>query len=207
MQLILQKSLREVEWKGEVLPCSVGKNGIGTKNQEGDQLTPRGIWRLESVLYRQDRVELPPSILPCFPILPKIGWSDDPKDPFYNQIVPLPSPFSHEELNRSDSIYDLLIVTSFNRFPIVPGRGSAIFIHIARENEQGFQPTAGCLGLRSDSIKRLIQEADLETYWVVPLSEHFGICKFESKIENRKCSNEPNPPGITTHKYQSNTLD
>ncbi len=134
---------------GRRFPCALGRAGIGFKRGEGDDLTPRGIHRLESVLYRRDRLRPPRTPLPLRPIGPADGWSDDPADPAYNALVPWPSRWSAERLRRPDPLYDLVAVTDWNRAPIRPGCGSAIFLHVRRGP---LRPTAGCVAFRREDL-------------------------------------------------------
>ena len=61
-------------------------------------------------------------------------WVDDPADPKYNTLVSVPYSAHGEHMWREDGVYDLLVVIGYNTGPIVPGLGSAIFLHIARPN-------------------------------------------------------------------------
>jgi L,D-peptidoglycan transpeptidase YkuD (ErfK/YbiS/YcfS/YnhG family) len=124
---------------GRVLPCSVGRGGIGRKRAEGDGITPAGVHRIEAVLLRRDRGAGP---VRGRPIGPADGWSDDPADPAYNRMVRRPHRHGHEALRRADRQYDLIAVLDWNRDPVVRGRGSAIFLHCWRKPRH---PTAGCI--------------------------------------------------------------
>jgi L,D-peptidoglycan transpeptidase YkuD (ErfK/YbiS/YcfS/YnhG family) len=130
---------------GRRFPVSVGRGGIGVKRGEGDGVTPRGRLRLEAVLVRADRGA------PGFgaAIGPGLGWSDDPRDPCYNRPVRRPHAFSHEAMRRADRQYDLVAVTDWNRDPVVPGAGSAIFLHVWRRPRH---PTAGCIAFAAGDL-------------------------------------------------------
>ena len=67
--------------------------------------------------------------------------------------IPLPSPTSHERMWRDDHLYDVVVDIGWNRGPIVRGRGSAIFLHLARP---GFTPTEGCVAVDKRVIRRLL---------------------------------------------------
>jgi L,D-peptidoglycan transpeptidase YkuD (ErfK/YbiS/YcfS/YnhG family) len=84
---------------------------------------------------------------------PDDGWVDDRKDPNYNRLVKLPYSASHEEMWMAEGLYDLVVVIGYNTDPVVPGRGSAIFLHVARED---FSPTAGCIAIARDVLVRLL---------------------------------------------------
>jgi L,D-peptidoglycan transpeptidase YkuD (ErfK/YbiS/YcfS/YnhG family) len=96
------------------------------------------------VLYRADRVPPPACAVPIEPLAPDDGWCDDAADAAYNRRVRLPYAGSHEELWRTDALYDLIGVLGWNDTPAERGRGSAIFLHIARPD---FAPTQGCIAL------------------------------------------------------------
>ncbi len=129
-------------FRGRVFPCAVGRSGIGVKRAEGDGITPAGRHRIETVLRRPRYGATIARSLRQRPIRPFDGWSDDPADPAYNGPVRRPHPRSHEALHRPDRLYDLVAVLDWNRAPVVPGRGSAIFLHAWRKPRH---PTAGCI--------------------------------------------------------------
>lgn len=136
-------------FRGRVFPVSIGRGGIGAKRREGDGVTPAGTHRLLAILHRPDRV-------PCAfaaPIGPRDGWSDDPADPAYNRPVRRPHPHSHEILRRADRQYDLLAITDWNADPVVPGAGSAIFLHGWRAPRH---PTAGCIALGPRALRWIL---------------------------------------------------
>ncbi len=121
-----------------------GRAGVAAHKREGDGATPLGVLPLVSVLYRADRVAPPVCAVPRAPIGPHDGWCDDVADAAYNKPVHTPYPASHEALWRADALYDVIGVLGWNLSPIVPGLGSAIFLHVATPD---FAPTAGCVAL------------------------------------------------------------
>ena len=144
---------RWLVYEGRTLRCALGAGGVTTDKREGDKATPVGGFPLRRVLFRPDRVPRPATDLPAAPIAPDDGWCDDPDDPRYNQPVKRPYPASHESLWRDDHVYDVILVLGHNYAPPVPGAGSAIFLHVARD---GFQPTEGCVALRLDDVLALL---------------------------------------------------
>jgi L,D-peptidoglycan transpeptidase YkuD (ErfK/YbiS/YcfS/YnhG family) len=141
-------------------PCTLGKQGIGHKTREGDNLTPIGVWSLDAVYYRPDRVPRPITALPLLPVTPWCGWSDDAGDAAYNQYIVRPTPFSHERLWREDGAYDLVVVIGYNRHPVLAGRGSALFIHCLNPDNR---PTAGCIALERSALQHLVSSLQVET--------------------------------------------
>ncbi|MFS4439472.1 L,D-transpeptidase family protein [Paracoccaceae bacterium GXU_MW_L88] len=129
-------------FSGLRFPCAIGRGGIGEKRGEGDSITPRGVHRLQYVITRPDR-PVPTLPLPVVTSGPQDGWGDDPADPAgYNRPICRPYAASHERLRRADPLYDLVGVMDYNRDPITPGGGSAIFLHVWRRPRY---PTEGCI--------------------------------------------------------------
>jgi L,D-peptidoglycan transpeptidase YkuD (ErfK/YbiS/YcfS/YnhG family) len=135
--------------------AALGRAGIAALKREGDGATPLGRFALREVLYRADRGPRPRTQLPVRAIREHDGWCDDPADRNYNRPVKLPSPRSAEGLRRADHLYDLVLVLGYNDRPRIKGRGSAIFVHLARA---GYTPTDGCIALsRRDLLMLLAQ--------------------------------------------------
>ena len=139
-----------------VIPCALGRSGIVPVKREGDGGSPRGVFRLRGGGYRPDRFRVPPPTrVPLRPTHIRDGWCDDPRDRRYNRPIRLPAPgVSAEALWREDGLYDLVIDLDYNRGPIRPGRGSAIFLHVARP---GYPPTEGCVALGRADLVRLLR--------------------------------------------------
>jgi L,D-peptidoglycan transpeptidase YkuD (ErfK/YbiS/YcfS/YnhG family) len=131
---------------------AIGRCGIGDKRRERDGVTPIGTWPVRRVLYRADKLT-PKTTLPMAPIAPDDGWCDAPDDPAYNTQVKLPCAASHERLWRDDDLYDLVVVLGFNDDPVMPGAGSAIFLHVARPD---FGPTEGCLAFALADLMEIV---------------------------------------------------
>jgi L,D-peptidoglycan transpeptidase YkuD (ErfK/YbiS/YcfS/YnhG family) len=137
--------------------CAIGRGGMKTDKREGDGATPVGSWALRRVMYRADRLlAAPPTALPVDTIGPADGWCDDPNDAAYNLPVALPCSASHERLWRDDHVYDVVVVLGHNDAPPVPGRGSAVFLHVARP---GYLPTEGCVALALPDLLALLARA------------------------------------------------
>jgi L,D-peptidoglycan transpeptidase YkuD (ErfK/YbiS/YcfS/YnhG family) len=135
-------------------PCAVGRSGCRVRKREGDSATPIGRWRLRAVLYRPDRVLRPRTALPVRAIRRADGWCDAPADRNYNRPVRLPYRASAERLWREDALYDIVVVLDHNERPRSRGRGSAIFIHVARS---GYAPTEGCIALARPHLLHLLE--------------------------------------------------
>lgn len=138
--------------------CVLGKGGVlaAHAKAEGDGATPLGSWPLRRVLYRPDREPCPETALPCAPIAPDDGWCDAPNDPAYNTPVQHPYPASAERLWREDHVYDLIVVLGCNDDPPIPGRGSAIFLHLAQPD---WRPTEGCVAINRATMLAVLKAA------------------------------------------------
>lgn len=146
---------------GVTVPCSLGRSGLGRDKHEGDGLTPIGRFPLRKVLYRADRVAAPVTKLPVSVLFADDGWCDDMADKLYNQQIKLPYEPSHEELWRADNLYDLIVVIGYNDAPVVPGLGSAIFLHV-RAPDGG--ATAGCVAIGREYLLGILRALDAGSF-------------------------------------------
>jgi L,D-peptidoglycan transpeptidase YkuD (ErfK/YbiS/YcfS/YnhG family) len=146
------------------IPVALGRSGIRTDKREGDGATPRGRFRLVRLWWRPDRSPRPRSLLPVRPIGPLDGWCEDSADRRYNRPIRLRPGAAGDRLWRDDHLYDLIIEIDHNARPRVAGRGSAVFIHVARD---GFGPTAGCVSLAPAALRRLLNRVGPGTRIVI----------------------------------------
>jgi len=142
------------------VPVVLGRGGIKADKREGDGGTPRGRFRTLRLWWRADRLGHPRTLLPTRRITREVAWSEDPADRNYNRPVTRSANEPGDRLWRSDGLYDLFIEIDHNVRPRVAGRGSAVFIHVARP---GFAPTAGCVALRLEDLRRLSQQIGPKT--------------------------------------------
>jgi L,D-peptidoglycan transpeptidase YkuD (ErfK/YbiS/YcfS/YnhG family) len=156
LQVSLENGQAIARWGTASRRCAIGRGGLGEKGGEGDGITPVGRWTMCRVLYRADRVAAPATALPCQAIVPDDGWCDDPADLAYNRPVRLPYPASHEKMTRDDHLYDVVVVLAHNVDPVVPGAGSAIFLHVAHDD---YGPTEGCVALALADLLELLRAA------------------------------------------------
>lgn len=145
---------------GRRYPCTLGRSGFSAKKREGDGATPIGEFRLIEGYYRADRLPLPATALPMHAITRDMGWCDDPAHPDYNRRVTLPFAASHEELWREDHCYDLFLVIGYNTDAPVPGKGSAIFLHLLHDDGR---PTAGCVAVSREAMLELLPSLTPQT--------------------------------------------
>ena len=157
--IIINKS-GYLKYKNFKFKCALGKSGIGRKRKEGDNITPKGAFSVIKIYYRRDRIKKLSSKFKPIKITKKMGWCDDPKSKKYNQLIKLPTKYSHEVLYRKENIYDLILVLNYNMKPIIKNKGSAIFIHVAKKN---YKKTAGCIALKKVDLINLVKEIKRNT--------------------------------------------
>lgn len=135
------------------VPVALGRAGIRANKREGDGGTPRGRFRPLTVWWRADRSPRPATLLPTRRIEPNQGWCENPSDGRYNHPVSVSADAATDRLWREDRLYDTIIEIDHNVRPRVAGRGSAVFIHVARS---GLRPTAGCVALPVRRLRWLV---------------------------------------------------
>ncbi len=150
----------KLTWQGRTYACALGKGGIKLDKREGDGATPVGRFKLKRVLYRADRIDCPTTVLKTYEIGPTDGWCDAPTHPDYNTPITLPFEASHEELWRTDHIYDIIVIMGHNDDPPVPYKGSAVFFHLARAH---FEGTEGCVAVTEEVMRKILKSVTPDT--------------------------------------------
>jgi L,D-peptidoglycan transpeptidase YkuD (ErfK/YbiS/YcfS/YnhG family) len=145
---------------GWSVPVALGRGGVLANKREGDGATPRGTYRPLRLWWRADRHPRPRTRLPVRPIRPEDAWCEDPLDRHYNQPIRLVRDQPGDRLTREDHLYDFIVEIDHNAAPRIAGRGSAVFLHLARYN---FSPTAGCVSMTKGSMLRLLRRMDRHT--------------------------------------------
>jgi L,D-peptidoglycan transpeptidase YkuD (ErfK/YbiS/YcfS/YnhG family) len=157
--IIINKS-GYLKFKDLKFKCALGKSGIGKKKKEGDNITPSGTFNIIKIYYRNDRIKKLSSKFNLIKIKKSMGWCDDPRSRKYNQLIKLPTKYSHEILYRKDNIYDLILVLNYNMRPTIKNKGSAIFIHMTKKN---YKKTAGCISLKKANLICLVRKIKKNT--------------------------------------------
>jgi L,D-peptidoglycan transpeptidase YkuD (ErfK/YbiS/YcfS/YnhG family) len=149
---------------GQTLPVALGRGGIKANKREGDGGTPKGTFRPRQVWWRADRHPRPRTLLAVRAIGPEDAWCEDPASRHYNHAVRLDRARGGDRLKRDDHLYDFIVEIDHNTAPRIKGRGSAVFLHLARDN---FGPTAGCVSMTKSAMLRLLQRLGPETRIVI----------------------------------------
>ena len=134
------------------------------KKKEGDNKTPRGKFKIEYILYRKDRIINLRTRLKILEIKKDMGWCDDSNSKNYNQLIKIPFKYSYEKLWLKENIYDIILVLNYNIKPVIKNKGSAIFLHIAKNK---YQSTKGCIAISKSNIKLLVSKLNLKTKLII----------------------------------------
>ncbi len=149
-------------WKTVVGPikAKIGRNGFSASHREGDGTTPQGVFTITEAFGSQkplDGVRLPYKKTDL-----NSWWVSDPDSPQYNTPQAGPSNGRWRESfgerladNKYATAYRYAAVIDYNRAPVVPGRGSAIFLHVG-----GNDPTSGCVAINEGDLTRILKWID-----------------------------------------------
>ena len=140
------------------LKCCVGKNGLNYNKKEGDNSTPKGLFNLKKLYYRNDRVGTPKCKLSKKIIKDDMAWCDDSNHKKYNEEIKSHNKRLKENLYRRDHKYDYIITIDHNNSKI-PNNGSAVFIHLTNN----YAPTAGCVALKRKDFEILLKLINKKT--------------------------------------------
>jgi L,D-peptidoglycan transpeptidase YkuD (ErfK/YbiS/YcfS/YnhG family) len=149
---------------GISIPVALGRGGIRANKREGDGGTPMGVFRARKLWWRADRHARPRTSLTARPIRGDDAWCEDPTDRHYNQPIRLARGAAGDRLRREDHLYDFIIEIDHNTRPRTAHRGSAVFLHLARDN---FGPTAGCVAMRKGAMLQLLQRIGPRTKIII----------------------------------------
>ena len=158
--MIIVKKSGYLKYKNFKFRCSLGKGGVKKKIKEGDNITPKGIYKITKVYYRADRIKKIKIPIQIIQIKKNMGWCDDSESKYYNKQIKLPTNYTHEKLYRNDNLYDLIAVLNYNSNPVKKNKGSAIFIHIAQSS---YKKTKGCIALNKMDLIQLISQIKKNT--------------------------------------------
>ena len=158
--MIIVKKTGRLQYKNLNFRCALGKAGIKRKMKEGDNITPKGTFKITKIYYRPDKIKNIKTSVRKIKIKKNMGWCDDPNSIHYNKQIKLPSKFSHEKLYRKDNLYDLFLVLNYNTNPVIKNKGSAIFLHITKNS---YKKTKGCIALKKKHLIELVSKIKKNT--------------------------------------------
>jgi L,D-peptidoglycan transpeptidase YkuD (ErfK/YbiS/YcfS/YnhG family) len=149
---------------GMTIPVALGRGGILANKREGDGGTPRGTFHPRLLWWRADRHPRPRTHLAARAIRPEDAWCENPRDRHYNRPIRLTRDAPGDRLTRTDHLYDFIVEIDHNTRPRIAGRGSAVFLHLARDH---FGPTAGCVSMTRSSMLHLLRRLGPRTRIVI----------------------------------------
>jgi len=147
---------REGRWRQvfEPMKAAVGRNGFAPpgEKREGDGRTPSGIFGLGPAFGYAPQAS---TRMPYRQATSDDLWVDDPKAPDYNRWVKQneTQAASFEKMKRDDDQYKFGVVIEYNTDPVIPGYGSAIFLHIWKAPGAA---TAGCIAVSEEDIVKIL---------------------------------------------------
>ncbi len=157
---IILKNKETLQYKNFYFKCAIGKKGLTVNKKEGDKKTPCGLFGIDKLYFRKDRVKIIDTKIKSIPIKKNMGWCDDKKKSNkYNKLIKVSKKIKHEKMYREDSIYDLVIPIKYNFLKPKLGKGSAIFLHITKN----YKPTAGCIAISKNDFLILLRLINKKT--------------------------------------------
>ena len=158
MKLVVKNGF--LSYQNQKYKCSIGYNGLTNNKSEGDGCTPIGTFKINKILYRPDKINNYKFNLDSEIIEERNGWCDDAKSDLYNQKINFPFNQSAECLYRNDDLYDIVCVIDYNLNPIIKGKGSAIFLHVASDD---YSPTHGCVAIKKNDLLQIALELEKDS--------------------------------------------
>ena len=157
--IIYLKNKQTLEVDDFIFKCSIGENGLIKNKIEGDKKTPKGIFSLGPLYYRQDKISKPLTKIETIAIKKNMIWCDDPKSSFYNRLCFKNHKIKGEKMFRQDSKYNLVLVINYNTKNPKKNQGSAIFLHLTKN----YKKTLGCIVLKKNDFLILLKIIDKKT--------------------------------------------
>jgi L,D-peptidoglycan transpeptidase YkuD (ErfK/YbiS/YcfS/YnhG family) len=154
----------------------LGERGVSEHKREGDRTTPAGAFGFLPTMYG-----IAPSPGPRYRyhrIVCGDWWVEDPRSPSYNRFRHVscgskpPFRVKSEDMSRSPTAYRYLAVVAYNTSPVVPGRGSGIFLHVSTG-----RPTLGCVSLPRARLVTVLR-------WLKPASKPLIVIGTNARIRS-----------------------
>ena len=157
---IILKNKETLQYKNFYFRCVIGQKGLTLNKKEGDKKTPRGLFSIEHLYFRKDRIKKINTKIKSIPIKKNMGWCDDTRNlKKYNKLIKVSKKIKHEKMYRKESNYDLVIPIKYNFLKPKFKKGSAIFLHITKN----YKPTTGCIAISKNDFLILLRLIDKNT--------------------------------------------
>ena len=149
----LEKNEKKWVVKQSPIEAAIGKNGFALPNQklEGDGKSPTGIFKLGKLFSYEKQFN---TLLENQQTTKEDKWIDDVNSPDYNTHIIGPTEAkSYENLLLNTDVYNYCMVIEYNTNPVVKGKGSAMFFHLALKPASF---TSGCVAIKEDYMKLMV---------------------------------------------------
>ena len=157
---IILKNKETLQYKNFYFRCAVGKKGLTFNKKEGDKKTPKGLFEIDKLYFRKDRIKKVNTKIKSIPIRKSIGWCDDITNARkYNRPIKVSKKIKYEKMYRKDTSYDLVIPLKYNFSKPRLGKGSAIFLHLTKH----YKATAGCIAISKNDFLILLRLINKKT--------------------------------------------
>jgi L,D-peptidoglycan transpeptidase YkuD (ErfK/YbiS/YcfS/YnhG family) len=143
--------------KQSPIEAGIGKNGFAFPQMkvEGDGKSPTGIFKLGKLFSYEKQTN---TLLENQQTTKEDKWIDDPNSPDYNRYVKGSTEAkSYENLLLNTDVYKYCTVIEYNTNPVIKGKGSAIFFHLALKPASF---TAGCVAIKEEYMKLMVNWLD-----------------------------------------------
>ena len=153
----LEKKGKNWVVKQNPIEAGIGKNGFALPNQkvEGDGKSPTGIFKLGKLFSYEKQFN---TLLENQQTTKEDKWIDDVNSPDYNKhVIGATEAKSYENLLLNTDVYKYCTVIEYNTNPVVKGKGSAIFFHLALKPASF---TSGCVAIQEEFMKVMLSWLD-----------------------------------------------
>jgi L,D-peptidoglycan transpeptidase YkuD (ErfK/YbiS/YcfS/YnhG family) len=143
--------------KQSPIEAGIGKNGFALPNQklEGDGMSPTGIFKLGKLFSYEKQFS---TLLENQQTTKEDKWIDDVNSPDYNKhIIGTTAAKSYENLLLNSDVYKYCTVLEYNTNPVIKGKGSAIFFHLALKPASF---TLGCVAINEEYMELMVNWLD-----------------------------------------------
>jgi L,D-peptidoglycan transpeptidase YkuD (ErfK/YbiS/YcfS/YnhG family) len=155
----------------------LAQRGVSDDKHEGDRTAPAGVFGFGRVVYG---LAGNPGVRYAYhDIVCGDWWVEDPRSPWYNRFHHVPCgskpPFrtTSEDLSRSPTAYRHFAFIRYNVDPVVPGRGSGIFLHASTG-----RPTLGCVSLPLPQLVTVLRWLRPGSAPLIAIGTHAQLSRF-----------------------------
>lgn len=172
---LFERANAKAGWKrvGDKFPVLLGRSGmawaqdsapekVSEFKKEGDGKSPAGMFPITFAFGTSSRPEQ--LTFPYIKVVRDTECVDDPRSTHYNKIVERMKVGnfdwrSSEKMLDYGEDYGLGAFVAYNKYPVVSGNGSCIFLHVWKN---AATPTSGCTAMERRNVERIVSWLDNE---------------------------------------------